>query len=279
VLDLWIVVVMCVQVLEVALSATLNGGRFDLGFYVGRMYGLAAVSFVLLILLIESLRLYGQLVANQAELRRLSVADPLTTIANRRAFDGALAAEWRQALVDRSTLVLLLIDVDCFKPFNDNYGHVVGDRCLRMVAEVLAGGARRAGETIARYGGDEFAILLPRTNPERASALARHLRKSVGQLGLPHAHSTVASHVTISIGLACISMAQQPDQFASEPTLLVEAADRALYAAKAAGRNRVAENVVETGGKIAQMRDGRVDSASSNLTPPPIGGANAARTV
>src|SRR4029453_8748201 len=78
VLDLWIVVVMCVQVLEVALSATLNGGRFDLGFYVGRRYGLAAVSFVLLMLLIESLRLYGELVAKQAELRRLSVADPLT---------------------------------------------------------------------------------------------------------------------------------------------------------------------------------------------------------
>jgi diguanylate cyclase (GGDEF)-like protein len=279
VLDLWIVVVMCVQVLEVALSATLNGGRFDLGFYVGRIYGLVAVSFVLLILLIESLRLYGELVAKQAELRRLSVADPLTTIANRRAFDEALESEWRLALVDRTTMTLLLIDVDCFKPFNDNYGHVVGDRCLRMVAEVLAGGARRAGETIARYGGDEFAILLPRTNPERASALARHLCQSVSNISLPHAHSNVATHVTISIGLASISMAQQPDQLASKATLLVEAADRALYAAKAAGRNRVVETVVETGGRIAQMRDGRVDSASSNLTPPPIGEANAARTL
>jgi diguanylate cyclase (GGDEF)-like protein len=280
VLDLWIVVVMCVQVLEVALSATLNGGRFDLGFYVGRIYGLAAVSFVLLMLLIESLRLYGELVANQAELRRLSVADPLTTIANRRAFDEALGAEWRLALADRTTMALLLVDVDCFKPFNDNYGHVVGDRCLRMVAEVLAGGARRAGETIARYGGDEFAILLPRTNPERASALARHLRKSVGELGLPHAHSTVTTHVTISIGLACISMAAQPEQFVSEPTLLVEAADRALYAAKAAGRNRVAENIVEAGGRITPARDGRIASTPSSLAQPQLGGeANAARTL
>jgi diguanylate cyclase (GGDEF)-like protein len=280
VLDLWIVVVMCVQVLEVALSATLNGGRFDLGFYVGRIYGLAAVSFVLLMLLIECLRLYGQLVAKQAELRRLSVADPLTTIANRRAFDEALEAEWRQALVDRSTLALLLIDVDCFKPFNDNYGHVVGDRCLRMVAEVLAGGARRAGETIARYGGDEFAILLPRTDPERASALARHLCQIVSDIGLPHAHSNVATHVTISIGLATIPIAQQPDQLASKPTLLVEAADRALYAAKAAGRNRVAENVVEPGGRVAPLRDGRVAGASSSLAQPQLGGeANAARTL
>ena len=129
------------------------------------------------------------------------------------------------ALTDRTTLALLLIDVDCFKPFNDNYGHVVGDQCLRRVAEVLARGARRAGETIARYGGDEFAILLPRTDPERASALARHLCKSARDLGMPHAHSDVAPHVTISIGLASISMGQQTEQFAS--TLLVEAADHA----------------------------------------------------
>jgi diguanylate cyclase (GGDEF)-like protein len=208
---MWVVVMVWVLVLEVALSATLNGGRFDLGFYLGRIYGLAAVSFVLLILLIENGRLYAQLAARQAELLRLSAADPLTTIANRRTFDEALETEWCQALTDRTTLALLLIDVDCFKPFNDNYGHVVGDQCLRRVAEVLARGARRAGETIARYGGDEFAILLPRTDPERASALARHLCKSARDLGMPHAHSDVAPHVTISIGLASISMGQQTE--------------------------------------------------------------------
>jgi diguanylate cyclase (GGDEF)-like protein len=262
VLDLWVVVVVWVLVLEVALSATLNGGRFDLGFYLGRIYGLAAVSFVLLILLIENGRLYAQLAARQAELLRLSAADPLTTIANRRAFDEALETEWRQALTDRTTLALLLIDVDCFKPFNDNYGHVVGD--------VLARGARRAGETIARYGGDEFAILLPRTDPERASALARHLCKSVRDLGMPHAHSDVAPHVTISIGLTSISMGQQTEQFAS--TLLVEAADHALYAAKAAGRNSVAENVVEAGGRVEPKRDGRVAGTSPLLAPRPAGG-------
>ena len=268
-LDLWVVVVVWVLVLEVALSATLNGGRFDLGFYLGRIYGLAAVSFVLLILLIENGRLYAQLAARQAELLRLSAADPLTTIANRRTFDEALETEWRQALTDRTTLALLLIDVDCFKPFNDNYGHVVGDQCLRRVAEVLARGARRAGETIARYGGDEFAILLPRTDPERASALARHLCKSARDLGMPHAHSDVAPHVTISIGLASISMGQQTEQFAS--TLLVEAADHALYAAKAAGRNCVAENVVEAGGRVEPKRDGRV-AGTPNFAARPAGG-------
>ncbi|MBV8508874.1 MAG: GGDEF domain-containing protein [Xanthobacteraceae bacterium] len=248
VLDLWVMVVISVQVLEVALSATLNGGRFDLGFYLGRIYGLMAVSVVLLVLLIEHGRLYGQLVAKQKVLRRLSIADPLTAIANRRSFDEALQREWRQALTDRTTLALLLIDVDFFKPFNDGYGHLTGDHCLRLVAEVLSGGARRAGETIARYGGDEFAILLPRTDAERASALARHLCKRVGELSLPHAHSSIAPHVTISIGVASISMAHQTDQPAGEPTALIEAADRALYAAKAAGRNRVVEHAIEAAG-------------------------------
>jgi diguanylate cyclase (GGDEF)-like protein len=248
VLDLWVMVVMCVQVLEVALSATLNGGRFDLGFYLGRIYGVMAVSVVLLVLLIEHGRLYGQLVAKQKELLRLSVADPLTAIANRRSFDEALEREWRQVLVDRTTLALLLIDVDYFKPFNDGYGHLTGDRCLRLVAEVLSSGARRAGETIARYGGDEFVILLPRTDPERASALARHLCKRVGEMSLPHAHSNVAPYVTISIGVASISMAHQTNQLAAGPTVLIEAADRALYAAKTAGRNRVVEYAIEPGG-------------------------------
>jgi diguanylate cyclase (GGDEF)-like protein len=250
VLELWVMVVISVQVLEVALSATLNGGRFDLGFYLGRIYGLMAVSVVLLVLLIELGRLYGQLVAKQKELRRLSVADPLTAIANRRSFDEALQREWGQALTDRTTLSLLLIDVDFFKPFNDGYGHLVGDRCLRLVAEVLSGGARRAGETIARYGGDEFAILLPRTDAERASALARHLCERVGETRLPHAHSNIAPYVTISIGVATISMAHQTDQLAAEPTVLIETADRALYAAKAAGRNRMVEYAIEAASTV-----------------------------
>ena len=249
VLDLWVMVVISVQVLEVALSATLNGGRFDLGFYLGRIYGLMAVSVVLLVLLIEHGRLYGQLVAKQMELRRLSVADPLTGIANRRSFDEALEREWREALSDRTTLALLLIDVDCFKPFNDGYGHLTGDRCLRIVAEALSGGARRPGETIARYGGDEFVILLPQTDPERASALAQHLCKRVAEMSLPHAHSSIAPNVTISIGVASISMAHQTNQLAAGPTVLIEAADRALYAAKAAGRNRVVDYAIEPGAR------------------------------
>jgi diguanylate cyclase (GGDEF)-like protein len=267
VLDLWIMVVMCVQILEVALSATLNGGRFDLGFYLGRIYGVAAVGVVLIIMLIENGRLYGQLVTRQAELRRLSVADPLTAIANRRSFDEALQREWRQALDDRTTLALLMIDVDCFKAFNDGYGHVAGDHCLRMVADELSRRVRRAGETIARYGGDEFAILLPRTDRERASALARHLCESVRNMGLPHSSSTVAPQVTITIGVASVSMALQTDAL-EQPAILVEAADRALYAAKAAGRNGIAEEVIDAGGRIGAMLRADWTSAPPSLAKP-----------
>jgi diguanylate cyclase (GGDEF)-like protein len=265
VLDLWIMVVMCVQVLEVALSATINGGRFDVGFYLGRVYGVVAVGVVLLIMLIENGRLYGQLVTRQAELRRLSVADPLTAIANRRSFDEALQTEWRRALDGRTTLALLMIDVDCFKAFNDGYGHVAGDHCLRMVAAELSRRVRRSGETIARYGGDEFAILLPRTDRERAVALARHLCESIRNMGLPHAYSTVVRQATITIGVASITMTPQTD---AVPAILVEAADRALYAAKEAGRNCVAEEAIDPDVGVGRVLRANWLSAPPNLANP-----------
>ncbi len=243
VLDLWVAVVMCVQVLEIALSATLNGGRFDLGFYSGRIFGLLAVSFVLLVLLIENSRLYAKLVAGQAKLRRLSSADALTGIASRRAFDDALEQEWRRAMRDRVPLALLMIDVDGFKAFNDTYGHVAGDGCLRMVAHALATCDSRAGEVIARYGGDEFAILLPETDLAAASALSHRLCEEVRKMAVPNAGSSGAGHVTISVGAACVTPLRGRSPM--RPTTLVEAADHALYAAKAAGRNRVAELAIQ----------------------------------
>jgi diguanylate cyclase (GGDEF)-like protein len=274
VLDLWVVVVMCVQVLEVAMSATLNGGRFDLGFYFGRVYGVLAASFVLLVLLVENGRLYARLVAGQNELERLSTADPLTAIANRRAFDDALDAEWRRALRSRTPLALLLVDVDCFKPFNDTYGHVAGDQCLRAIAKVLASGGRRAGETIARYGGDEFAILLPGTDLAKASVLARRLRDEVVALALPNENSTVAAQVTISIGVAALLVTAETNRLLPGPTLLVEAADRALYAAKLAGRNQVAEHA---GDPVAagsdRLRAGVASAAAASLLMQPKGQA------
>jgi diguanylate cyclase (GGDEF)-like protein len=243
VLDLWVLVVACIQALDVALSSTLNSGRFDLGWYVGRMYGVIAVSVVLLILLIENNRLYAKLVDGQAELRRLTVVDPLTNIANRRAFDEAIDEEWRRAMRNRTPLALLLIDVDSFKAFNDLYGHVAGDRCLRLIADVLAGGVRRAGETVARYGGEEFAILLPATDLEKASALAGRLLQAVRELDIPRPRGESACDITISIGVACVMPVRAADATDQGATVLVEAADKALYAAKKAGRNRVSEYV------------------------------------
>jgi diguanylate cyclase (GGDEF)-like protein len=123
------------------------------------------------------------------------------------------------------------------------HGHVVGDRCLQMIADVLAGGARRAGETVARYGGEEFAILLPGTDLAKASALAQRLLQQVRELDIPRVEAGAGPDVTISIGVACVFPAREADPMDPGSTVLVEAADKALYAAKSAGRNQVAEFV------------------------------------
>ncbi len=190
VLDLWLMVVMCAWMFDIALSAVLNAGRYDLGFYAGRIYGLMATSFVLVVLLLENSRLYARLIEahasdrrKAAELQRLSVVDALTGIANRRAFDTALDLEWRRSLRHRTPLCLLMIDVDCFKRFNDAYGHVAGDQCLQLPSpQALARNARRAGEMAARYGGEEFAVLLPQTELADARRLAQRMCQAVRDL-------------------------------------------------------------------------------------------------
>jgi diguanylate cyclase (GGDEF)-like protein len=239
VLDLWVLVAGCVTALEVALSSTLTSGRFDLGWYLGRVYGLAAMSFVLLMLLLENNRLYARLADSRAELRRLAVIDPLTRVANRRAFDDALDEEWRRAVRNKTTVALLLIDVDRFKAFNDVHGHVTGDHCLRMVADTLAANVRRAGEMVARYGGEEFAILLPGSDLAKASELGQRLLAAVRMLEVIAGASQ--PHITISVGVASMLPAREVDPIDPGATELVKAADRALYAAKASGRNQVTE--------------------------------------
>jgi len=168
-----------------------------------------------------------------AELERLATRDGLTGLANRRHFDENLVVELRRAHRDRTELSLILADVDHFKRFNDRYGHVEGDECLRRVASVLGGCARRVMDLAARYGGEEFAVLLPSTPREAASGLAERMRRNVAELRLPHAGSDVAPHVTLSLGVA----SQRPG-VAFAPEELIEVADRALYRAKETGRNR-----------------------------------------
>lgn len=171
--------------------------------------------------------------ANQ-RLERLSQVDDLTGIANRRAFDDALEHEWRRCRRAGCPLALAMIDIDCFKDYNDHYGHREGDECLRLVAHALQGGVHRAGDVVARYGGEEFVALLPELDAENAAVVAERLRACVEALNLPHASSSAAPVVTISVGVA----AMVPDGEGLAGTL-VDEADRALYAAKRAGRNRV----------------------------------------
>jgi len=159
--------------------------------------------------------------------------DHITGLANRRAFDKQLSREWQRAFRERLNLSLLMIDVDRFKLFNDHYGHPAGDECLRTVASILARSALRATDLVARYGGEEFAILLPGASLNMASLLAERIRLSVIESRLPHA-ADPQGILTISAGVATV----QPSN-GIELATLVERADRALYEAKNAGRDRV----------------------------------------
>lgn len=169
------------------------------------------------------------------ELTRLSSFDGLTGIANRRTFDAALSREWRRSARVGSPLTLLVIDVDCFKQFNDAYGHQVGDECLKAVARALAAHSRRPADIVARYGGEEFAAVLPDTTAEGAVVVAEAMREAVSQLQITHRHSTAAMHVTVSIGIATITPERTDDLGFSS---LLKRADQALYKAKNTGRNR-----------------------------------------
>lgn len=177
--------------------------------------------------------LQTQLEQKNKELERLSSLDGLTGIPNRRIFDETLEREWKRAVRDKSPLGLLLIDIDYFKPFNDNYGHQGGDDCLKQVAAALRVNLKRGGDMVARYGGEEFVVILPATDIQGAAAIAKGLCEAISEMNLPHAHSKAADHVTISIGVA--SALPKGDE---RPSHLISLADEALYAAKERGRNR-----------------------------------------
>lgn len=167
------------------------------------------------------------------ELRQMSMRDGLTGVANRRAFDERLQLEWRRSQRQGSPLALLMMDIDFFKQFNDHYGHLEGDRCIKAVAECLQAVASRAGDLLARYGGEEFALLLPGTDLAAAQHLAQTCLDAVEALGFAHAQSSVAPHVSLSLGLAC-----QTADADARPEQLLAAADQALYRAKREGRRR-----------------------------------------
>ena len=192
-------------------------------------------------------RMRTQLVLRERtrQLLRLASIDGLTALANRRSFDETLDLEWRRARRNRTPLSLALIDIDFFKRYNDHYGHQAGDDCLKTVAATLAHAAERPGEIVARYGGDEFAVVLPLCDVPTARALAEKMRKRVADLALPHAGSLIGDHVTISCGVATLVGDIDTAEAMPDEAALITAADQALYAAKEAGRDQVQVNCVD----------------------------------
>ncbi len=175
----------------------------------------------------------AKLEQSNAELKKLSCLDGLTGIANRRRLDEFLRMECLRSVRDDTPLSLILIDIDFFKPYNDHYGHLAGDECLRQVARSLDEAVQRASDLIARYGGEEFAVILPNTDLGGAKRIASELCEKIRSLGVPHEHSQAADIVTISLGVvsrvACENLS---------PADLINLADAALYEAKESGRNR-----------------------------------------
>ena len=171
------------------------------------------------------------------ELRRLTSVDGLTGIANRRCFDESIAREWQRARRNRLPLSILMLDVDYFKQYNDRYGHQAGDECLKAVAKCLEAELKRPADLVARFGGEEFVVMLPETNAVGARRVAEGMRHALASLKMPHEASPVADHVTLSAGVATVYPAPEDG---GSVTAMMDAADRALYHAKKSGRNQVA---------------------------------------
>ncbi len=179
--------------------------------------------------------LHLQVVRQRRMLERLAHIDGLTELANRRRFDERFALEWQAAQDSGRPLSLALLDIDCFKQYNDQYGHPAGDRVLRSVARTVASFMRRPSDLAARYGGEELVLLLPDTAAPHARKLIESLARAIEHLTIPHGASTVARVLTVSVGGATLSAGG-----AETAAELLEAVDGQMYRAKHGGRNQVA---------------------------------------
>jgi two-component system chemotaxis family response regulator WspR len=195
-------------------------------------------------------------VAELEAMRWLARQDELTGAANRRHFDDLLRQEWSRGLRDGTPLGLLMIDIDYFKRFNDTYGHPLGDLLVHRVAGALRSALRRPADVLARYGGDEFAVLLPNTPTSGAEAVAEAMAQRVAELDLPDVGE--ADHrVTVSIGVAALMPTA-----ATAALHLVQAADRALYDAKRNGRNQICSVAAAPLGKATEIANGGLSTAN-----------------
>ena len=179
-------------------------------------------------------RAYRHLADNILRLSNLGMTDQLTELPNRRSFDSRLDAEWNRSMREKSTISVLMIDVDKFKDFNDTYGHLQGDLALQTIAKLLSEPLRRAVDLVARWGGEEFAVLLPATNSAGAIHIAEQMRLGIEGADIPSADGGPAKRITISVGVT--TLIPTPDKTAAD---LISQADAALYNAKNTGRNRV----------------------------------------
>jgi diguanylate cyclase (GGDEF)-like protein/PAS domain S-box-containing protein len=182
----------------------------------------------------ERKRTEEKLLGLQKELEELSYKDGLTGVANRRRFDALMEIEWSNARRNKQPLSLVMLDIDYFKQYNDHYGHLEGDQCLKLVARILGKAATRARDFVARYGGDEFVLVLPETDESAARKIAERCRELFAKDQIPHERSGIDSVLTVSLGVSTTIPAHD-----AELLLLIEAADKQLYQAKQQGRNRV----------------------------------------
>ncbi|RCJ15889.1 diguanylate cyclase response regulator [Nostoc sp. ATCC 43529] len=191
--------------------------------------------------LIQQSQLQQKLEAVNLELQRLVTIDALTEVANRRGFEEYFYQEWQRMKREQQPLSLILCDVDFFKSYNDTYGHRVGDRCLIKIAQAIKDIVKRPGDLVARYGGEEFAVILPNTDTQGATYIAEKICDAVRKLAIPHQNSQVSRHVTMSAGFTTVT-----PQLNSDLEEMIAAADRALYQAKKAGRDRFVQNILAT---------------------------------
>ena len=189
---------------------------------------------ILVIVVLFTVIIFCVVMIRNEKLKNMSFLDGLTGIANRRYFDQKLLQEIRRARRDKNPLSLIMIDIDYFKAFNDAYGHLEGDDCLKLVASTLKNTLRRPGDFLARYGGEEFVVILPNTDDAGSAIIAEKLRASIERLDIAHVSSLCADYVTVSLGIVTRFSKQT-----ETPDNLILAADRALYRSKNEGRNRI----------------------------------------